>query len=105
MKTSKLLKKAKKEIETRGWCKGRLVSPDTGAVCSAGAIRAVLLAGNPRGDLTGFERVYYRKAVRALSRNSGYSYLETFNDLSSTRVEDVLALFDTTIKNLKEAGK
>lgn len=45
-----VLARASVEIDERGWCQGRRVRPDDGAVCIAGAIDAAIvhLWGQPR---------------------------------------------------------
>lgn len=99
LKTSELLRKAADEIRRRGWYQGDYGSDvsnfSTCAVCSMGAVRAVL---SPTGDAWGGTRTYSRlKAERAactLVELAVGEILPNWNDAPGRTVEEVLDVFE-----------
>jgi hypothetical protein len=90
LSTADVLRRAKREIEERGWTRRKYVDED-GRLCVYGAIN--LAAG---GDPTYPWPMTADRAVRKLQAITGYTFLDDWNDTQPS-VEPVLAAFDRAI--------
>jgi hypothetical protein len=90
LSTADVLRRAKQEIEERGWTRRKYVDDD-GCVCLYGAIN-LAVAGDPFYNWS----TASDDAVRKLHAVIGWTFLDDWNDEQSS-VEPVLAAFDRAI--------
>ncbi len=99
MNTVELLTYAKGRVQ-RAWAQCESIT-DEGAVCATGAV----FATNPRGQKVNFHirnkaAGYLREALRQTEPENLYG-LPSWNDQPNRTKKEVLALYDTAIKNAK----
>lgn len=97
MTTVEILRAAKAELLSRGWCQG-IEQNHVGSVCIAGALN-LAVTGSADHDPTGatnIARIVMGRAIEASGRHTCWS-LELWNDLYDRKPEDVLDVFDVAI--------